>query len=189
MPLDRSEQMARIRGRDTGPELLLRRFLWSAGIRYRLATTVGSARPDIVFRRKRVAVFVDGCQWHGCPEHYVRPRSNTAFWLAKLATNVSRDRRQTIELERSGWRVVRIWEHDVFGRPDVAVDWVRNALERRAWKPDASLRVVHVEVVDPIADVERRRMEELRGQACCEEVRKRTTGKWVRRYDLKRSSP
>ena len=181
MALTRSEQMARISGRNTRPEVLLRRLLWRAGMRYRLFGTTHVGRPDIVFRSKRVAVFVDGCQWHGCPQHYVRPRSNCDFWMAKLAANVARDRRQTIELERSGWRVVRVWEHDLFERPNVAVACVRRALTLRTWRPDASLRVVHVEILDPVADIERRRMEDIRGDEGREEVRKRTTAKWARR--------
>src|SRR5262245_51945914 len=109
--------MARIRPRDTSPERLLRKHLWNAGLRYRLHVPTPAGRPDIVFVSRRVAVFVDGCFFHGCPDHYVRPRSSCAFWAEKLAANVRRDIDQTRELERLGWRVCRIWEHEVFENP------------------------------------------------------------------------
>lgn len=70
-------------------------------------------RPDFVFPDRRIAVFVDGCFWHGCPEHAVKPRTRAAFWRRKLATNRERDRRVNRELRRAGWRVLRIWEHEL----------------------------------------------------------------------------
>lgn len=110
---DRSDAMSRIRGKNTKPEVLLRKSLWARGLRYRLHRATPAGRPDIVFPGPRVAIFVDGCFWHGCPAHYVPPRSREAFWARKLKTNVERDQRQTRELERSGWRVMRVWEHEV----------------------------------------------------------------------------
>jgi DNA mismatch endonuclease (patch repair protein) len=68
-------------------------------------------RPDFAFRRERVAIFVDGCFWHGCPKHFKRPQSSQEFWDAKLASNRARDARVTRELRRQGWKVLRIWEH------------------------------------------------------------------------------
>lgn len=102
------------RSRDTSPELAVRRALHAMGLRYRVA-----ARPlpglrrtaDIVFRPARVAVFVDGCFWHGCPEHYVPPSSNTDYWLPKISRNQERDRETTTALEAAGWLVLRYWEH------------------------------------------------------------------------------
>ena len=108
----RSALMSRIRGSDTTPELLLRQRLWSDGLRYRLKYKVPAGRPDLVFPGARVVVFMDGCFWHGCPDHYVRPSSRSTFWAQKLAENVERDQRQTRELEAAGWRVIRIWEHE-----------------------------------------------------------------------------
>lgn len=90
--------MARIRGKDTGPEVALRRALWQAGLRYRLGMRVEGTRPDLTFPRARLVVFVDGCFWHGCPLHYVRPRTKEEFWALKLAVNTDRDRRQTVLL-------------------------------------------------------------------------------------------
>jgi DNA mismatch endonuclease (patch repair protein) len=113
MSLTRSQQMSRIRSRDTKPELILRRILWSRGLRYRLHAKTPFGRPDLVFARKKVAVFVDGCFWHGCPDHYAPPRSQSRFWAEKLRQNVARDRLQTRQLEAHGWRVVRLWEHEI----------------------------------------------------------------------------
>ena len=102
------------RGRDTGPELDLRRLLHAAGLRYRVtyAPLPGvRCRPDIVFTRAKVAVFVDGCFWHGCPEHGTRPRANREYWDDKIARNRARDRRNNAAFEAAGWRVMRFWEH------------------------------------------------------------------------------
>ena len=70
-------------------------------------------RPDFVFPQRRVAVFVDGCFWHGCPKHETKPKSNAAFWRKKFARNIARDRLVTRTLRRDGWRVLRIWEHEL----------------------------------------------------------------------------
>jgi len=79
-----------------------------------LRLSVGDVRvrPDITFTRRRVAVFVDGCFWHGCPEHQRKPRSNVDYWKPKLDANVARDRRVDAALLAAGWRVVRVWEHE-----------------------------------------------------------------------------
>ncbi|GAA1937527.1 very short patch repair endonuclease [Nocardioides hwasunensis] len=103
------------RSRDTGPEMALRRALHAQGLRYRL-----NARPlpqirrtaDIVFRSKRVAVFVDGCFWHGCPEHYRAPKANAQYWSAKVNRNVARDIQVDEILRDAGWVSVRVWEHE-----------------------------------------------------------------------------
>jgi DNA mismatch endonuclease, patch repair protein len=102
--LSRSEQMARIRGKDTRPELLLRGALRALGLRYRLNVKTAAARVDLVMVAApiRVAIFIDGCFWHGCPDHYVPPRSRIQFWSTKLASNVARDHRQTVAIENEG---------------------------------------------------------------------------------------
>ncbi|HSH60414.1 MAG TPA: very short patch repair endonuclease [Acidimicrobiales bacterium] len=114
--LSKSEQMARVRSAETGPELSLRRAIWAMGGRYRLRPRLPGS-PDLVFTSARLAVFVDGCFWHGCPEHYRAPKANADFWRAKVERNVSRDRRVDGELSASGWRVLRVWEHEI--RADV----------------------------------------------------------------------
>jgi len=103
------------RSRDTSPEMAVRRALHAMGLRYRV-----HARPlpelrrtaDIVFRPAKVAVFIDGCFWHGCPEHYVAPSSNVEYWWPKIARNQERDRETDDALEAAGWMVARFWEHD-----------------------------------------------------------------------------
>lgn len=111
-PAARSALMSRVRDRDTKPELLMRRALWHRGHRYRLRYPI-PGKPDLVFPSPRVAVFVDGCFWHGCPAHGTTPTSNTVFWNEKLSRNVSRDREVTRELLDTGWTVLRFWEHHV----------------------------------------------------------------------------
>jgi len=82
-------------------------------MRFRLHRRDLPGAPDIVFPRARVAVFIDGCFWHGCPDHGAKPKTNEAFWAAKIAANKKRDRVADLELQSSGWTVVRIWEHEV----------------------------------------------------------------------------
>ena len=109
--LSKSEQMARVGRRNTLPEVLVRTALHRAGWRYRLHVRLPGT-PDFAFIHLQVAVFVDGCFWHGCPRHYVAPLSNIAFWRKKLGRNVRRDRRVDHDLVALGWVVVRVWEHE-----------------------------------------------------------------------------
>lgn len=101
---------------DTKPEMALRRELHRQGLRYRkdyrLDLEGARVRPDIAFTARRVAVFVDGCFWHVCPEHGTKPAANTWYWGPKLARNVERDRAADAALLAAGWQVVRIWEHE-----------------------------------------------------------------------------
>lgn len=111
--------MSRIRGSDTGPELAIRRRLWAAGVRYRVALRIPEGgRADIAVPRARLAVFIDGCFWHNCPLHGARPKTNVDFWRRKLDGNRQRDARQTRALVESGWTVLRFWEHRVDADPD-----------------------------------------------------------------------
>lgn len=107
-----SRQMQRMPRRDTGPELALRHELHRRGLRYRKDYKGIPGRPDIAFTRARLAVFVDGCFWHRCPEHATQPKNNASWWSAKLEANVVRDRRQDQLLVDEGWTVVRVWEHE-----------------------------------------------------------------------------
>jgi DNA mismatch endonuclease, patch repair protein len=113
----RSANMRANRRTDTKPELALRRALHRQGYRfrkdYRLDLADGKrVRPDIAFTARRVAVFVDGCFWHACPEHGTRPANNTWYWEPKLRRNVERDRAADDALAAAGWNVVRVWEHE-----------------------------------------------------------------------------
>jgi DNA mismatch endonuclease, patch repair protein len=103
------------RGRDTKPETALRSSLHARGLRFRKNTRPDRAvkcRADIVFARARLAVFVDGCFWHRCPQHGVSPRTNDQYWSAKLDRNVARDRANDQALGKAGWHVLRVWEHE-----------------------------------------------------------------------------
>ncbi len=186
MALSRSEQMARIRGRDTKPERVLRRLLWARGLRYRLQVRVEGCRPDLVFKGARVAVFVDGCFWHGCPDHYVRPRSRDRFWRDKLLTNVERDIRQTCELEEQGWRVCRLWEHEIFEDPEGTATYVEAVVCAPDGRPRRSWRTERVEPLGGTGDLERRHFRELRGRASPRSSdRKRSTRKWKNASDYR----
>lgn len=114
-PATRSRMMSGIRGRNTKPELVVRRYLHRLGFRFRLHDRRLPGRPDIVLPRYRTVVEVRGCFWHchgGC-RYAARPKSNADFWAAKLRGNVERDARNTAALEEAGWRVLVIWECEV----------------------------------------------------------------------------
>jgi len=122
-PLDRSQIMARIRGKDTGPEMLLRRALRARGIGYRLHAPDLPGRPDVVFRGARLAVFVHGCFWHrhpGCAKA-TDPKTSTTFWQDKFSRNVARDRRKADQLLAKGWDVGVLWECEASCVDDLAL--------------------------------------------------------------------
>lgn len=112
-PLTRSEVMSRIRSADTKPELAIRSWLWCHGVRYRLKQVVHGTRPDLAWRNRKLAVFVDGCYWHGCPQHCRRPSSNAEYWNHKINRNMERDQKTSELLRSRGWMVLRFWEHEV----------------------------------------------------------------------------
>ena len=110
-----SARLSKQRRRDTEPEVALRRELHRRGLRYfvdRAPLKGLRRRADLVFPRRKVAVYVDGCFWHSCPEHATKPRNNAQWWADKLAANVARDRNTDERLEAQGWTVVRVWEHE-----------------------------------------------------------------------------
>ncbi len=116
-PDQRSAVMRRVKGRDTGPEVTVRRALRAAGIGYRLGGCGLPGRPDLVMKGRRVAVFVHGCFWHGhdCPRGSRRPKANAGYWDAKRTRNRARDVDVARSLARDGWRVVTIWECELKG--------------------------------------------------------------------------
>ncbi|MDX3099036.1 very short patch repair endonuclease [Streptomyces sp. ME19-03-3] len=123
--------MAANKGRDTKPELLLRSILYRRGLRYRVnAQPLPELRrtADLVFPRAHVAVFVDGCYWHGCPDHYRPAMKRSHFWRDKIQGNQARDADTNQRLQERGWTVVRVWEHE---DPNVAADKVVAVLEQR----------------------------------------------------------
>jgi DNA mismatch endonuclease, patch repair protein len=114
---------------ETGPERLLRSVLHARGLRFRKDRRLNAdgrwVRPDIVFGPARLAVFVDGCFWHRCPDHSTHPRANADYWQAKFDRNVARDRADDDALKRAGWTVMRVWEHE---DPAAAADRVAQEL-------------------------------------------------------------
>ena len=130
------------RGRDTGPEISLRRALHRAGLRFRVHRRLDVSelrvRPDIVFGPSRVAVFVDGCFWHGCPEHASWPKKNAKFWRDKIERNRERDRSQNAALEAAGWAAVRVWEHE--SAEDAAARIVSLVAQRRTDRTGVRVR-------------------------------------------------
>ncbi len=121
--------MSQIAGSNTKPEMALRKALWSLGYRYRVKNKL-PGRPDIVFPGHQIAVFVDGCFWHKCPKHFVVPKTRTNFWMDKINKNCERDERVTKELKQSGWKVLRIWEHDIKENLPVCVERVEALLSQ-----------------------------------------------------------
>lgn len=124
--------MSAIRSTDTTPERRLRSHLHRLGVRYRLGQVIRldvgrPIKPDLVSKRYRVAVFVDGCFWHGCREHCRMPSSNSAYWLLKIGGNMRRDGETDTRLSHAGWTVVRIWEHE---DPLQAAERLRDLLAR-----------------------------------------------------------
>ncbi|MCX4726369.1 very short patch repair endonuclease [Streptomyces sp. NBC_00963] len=112
---DVSARMSRQASRDTAPELAVRKLLHASGRRYRLNVRVPDMPRrtiDIAFTRAKVAVFLDGCFWHGCPEHATQPKANAEWWRQKLQRNMDRDTETTEHMARAGWTVLRFWEHE-----------------------------------------------------------------------------
>ncbi|MFD3439614.1 very short patch repair endonuclease [Streptomyces sp. NPDC058685] len=110
-----SARMSRQVSRDTAPEVAVRKLLHGAGLRYRVNVPVPGMRRrtiDIVFGKAKVAVFLDGCFWHGCPQHATHPKANAEWWRTKLDRNMARDRETTDHLQAQGWTVLRFWEHE-----------------------------------------------------------------------------
>ena len=116
------------RRKDTGPEMAVRRLVHASGLRYRVdqrpIATV-NRKADLVFRKAKVSVFIDGCFWHKCPDHFQAPASNRDFWEAKIAANVHRDQETDALLRESGWQVLRFWEHE---NPEVVATEIERAV-------------------------------------------------------------
>lgn len=112
-PEQRRYNMSQVKGKDTNPELMLRKELFGRGLRgYRLKTKL-PGKPDIVFSRKKVVIFVDGCFWHKCPKCFKLPKSNVKFWRKKINGNVKRDNEVNARLNEQGYKVLRFWTHEL----------------------------------------------------------------------------
>ena len=108
----RHDNMAAIKGKGTKPEMIVRKFLWSRGFRYRVNNARLPGHPDIVLRKYRTCIFVNGCFWHGHKNcrYYVIPKTNTDFWIRKITRNIERDRQEQLQLARMGWHCITVWE-------------------------------------------------------------------------------
>ncbi len=108
----RSAVMRAIKSKDTRFEMAFRKELWKRGLRYRVNYSA-PGKPDLVFVQPRLLVFLDSCFWHGCHWHCRMPKSNVRYWNGKIARNRHRDRSVTVECQRLGWKVLRLWEHSI----------------------------------------------------------------------------
>ncbi|MBX2948864.1 MAG: DNA mismatch endonuclease Vsr [Crocinitomicaceae bacterium] len=125
----RSYNMSRIKGKDTKPEMLVRKFLFSKGLRYKLHDKTLSGKPDMVFPRYKTVLFIHGCFWHGhegC-KYYVMPKTRTEWWLNKINGNRRKDTDSVSELQQLGWKVVIVWECDL--KPGKVDDTLQNLMK------------------------------------------------------------
>lgn len=121
-PEQRKCNMSRIRGKNTEPEIMFRKLLFSHGIRgYRIHYDL-SGKPDVVFIKKKIAIFIDGCFWHKCPECFQEPETRKEFWMKKIHSNVDRDMKVNEQLRKDGWTIIRFWEHEVRKSPDSVIE-------------------------------------------------------------------
>lgn len=120
-PKQRTYNMSRIRGKNTAPEIKLRKMLFATGVRgYRIHYAL-PGKPDIVFVKKKIAIFIDGCFWHKCPVCFQEPETRKDFWMKKIQSNIDRDKKVNEQLKKDGWIVIRIWEHDIKKEPQEAI--------------------------------------------------------------------
>jgi DNA mismatch endonuclease (patch repair protein) len=117
----RTYNMSRIRGKNTGPEVRLRKLVFAQGVRgYRIHYNL-PGKPDIVFTKKKIAIFIDGCFWHKCPVCFQEPETRKEFWMKKIQSNTDRDKKVDEQLISDGWTIIRIWEHEIKKEPENAV--------------------------------------------------------------------
>jgi len=127
-PKQRTYNMSRIRGKNTAPEIKLRKMLFAAGVRgYRIHYAL-LGKPDIVFVKKKIAIFIDGCFWHKCPVCFQEPETRKDFWMKKIQSNIDRDKKVNEQLKIDGWTVIRIWEHEIKREPYPVVQKIMDVL-------------------------------------------------------------
>lgn len=151
-------RMQAVRQRDTRPELALRAELHRLGLRYRVGIPPLPnlrRRADVVFPRARVAVFVDGCFWHGCPIHGTTPKRNSQWWTSKIETNKARDADTDKRLHEEGWTVLRFWEHDdPIEAAQIIAHHVRASLQQRHRGLGTSPTAVHLSMRNPLDEID-----------------------------------
>jgi len=130
----RSYNMSMIKGRNTKPELFLRKLLFNKGLRnYRINYKM-YGKPDIVFTKYKLVIFTDGCFWHKCPKCFKQPETHKAFWESKIDRNVERDIKVNNALKSKGWRVLRFWEHDIMKNPEKCLKKIVTSLKNQELK-------------------------------------------------------
>ena len=127
----RSKIMSSIKGKNTRPEIAVRKILWTRGLRYRIHDRTVFGTPDISNKSRRFAVFVDGCFWHGCPRCYKEPRSNVSYWQEKIIRNKKRRTLVKKVLKRRGWKIFEFWEHQVYNDPEKIATKVINDISQK----------------------------------------------------------
>jgi len=128
----RSNIMSKIRSKNTTPELKLKEALKGTRLRYQPKM---DGKPDFASKKKKIAVFVDGCFWHKCPKCYRPPKTNKKYWIPKIERNVERDKQITNELEELGWTAMRFWEHEVLESSQECAEQIRGKLNKLACSP------------------------------------------------------
>ena len=117
---EKEKGVKKIKSKNTKPEITIRQLIWKKGYRYRIGHGL-MGKPDMVFPSYNIAIFIDGCFWHGCPKHYRMPSSNVKYWKQKISQNKKRDRKINKQLKKEGWKIIRIWEHDIKQNPEKTV--------------------------------------------------------------------
>jgi len=125
----RSRVMASIRGKNTKPEITIRKLLWKEGVRYRIHDKSILGTPDISIKKDKVAVFIDGCFWHGCKRCYKEPKSNVGFWRKKILNNRKRRNKVRTQLRKEGWNVQEFWEHQIYSKSHEITNTIENCLK------------------------------------------------------------
>lgn len=127
----RSEIMSKVRNKDSKIEIEFRKKIWKAGFRYRKNSIKYFGKPDIVLKKYKTVIFIDSCFWHGCKRHGSIPIIRNKFWKQKLARNIERDKEVTKYYRKLGWKVFRIWEHDLKKYPDKEIKRIIKLLKYR----------------------------------------------------------
>ena len=125
---ERSYNMSQIKGKDTQPEIKLRKEIFSSGLKGHKIHKKIAGKPDIVFPKQRIAVFIDGCFWHKCPKCYQEPKTNNKFWSEKINANKRRDKKVNTQLKKDGWTILRFWEHEIKVNSSRCVEKIKNAV-------------------------------------------------------------
>lgn len=138
----RSYNMSRVRATNTEPEVKLRRLLSDKGFKnYKINYSTLLGKPDIVFIKRRIAIFIDGCFWHKCPVCFVKPETRIKFWMEKIQENLKRDRKVNAGLKKKGWSVIRIREHAVEKNPEQVLSKLVKVLRQKHYHHHSLLRI------------------------------------------------